>query len=100
MIDLTQIAGFDWDAGNRRKSSDKHAVTTLEIEQIFLDSQLLILADEKHSKQEQRFQAYGQTAAERQLHVSFTLRQNGTMIRVISARNMSRKERIRYAEEA
>ncbi len=35
MIDLDKIEGFDWDAGNARKS-EKHGITQAEAEQIFL----------------------------------------------------------------
>jgi uncharacterized DUF497 family protein len=99
MIDFSRIVGFDWDAGNIDKSAAKHGVEMREAEQVFVDRRLLVLADEGHSTDENRFHAYGQSAAGRQLLVSFTLRQNETMIRVVSARDMSRKERQRYAEE-
>jgi uncharacterized DUF497 family protein len=99
MIDFGRIEGFDWDGGNGRKNLDKHGVTQLEAEQVFLDPALLVLTDQAHSDQEERFQAYGETEAGNQLHVSFTLRNEGALIRVISARPMSRKERDRYEEE-
>ena len=99
MLNLARIAGFDWDHGNARKNIDKHGVSQLEAEQTFIDPKLLVLADERHSGEESRFQAYGATAAGRKLQVSFTLRQNESLIRVISARDMSRKERARYAQE-
>jgi hypothetical protein len=100
MLDLSQIAGFDWDEGNNRKSVDKHHVTQEEAEQVFLDPRLLIFRDESHSDEENRYHAFGQTAARRRLQVSFTLRRGGSLIRVISGRPMSRKERARYEEEA
>ncbi len=99
MIDFGAIVGFDWDDGNIRKSAEKHGVSSLEAEQVFVDPRLLILTDDDHSGDEIRFHAYGQSAAGRPLLVSFTLRQSATMIRIISARNMSRRERQRYAEE-
>jgi uncharacterized DUF497 family protein len=99
MFDLARITGFEWDEGNSRKSIEKHAVSHREAEQVFLDSRLLVLIDEKHSGNEKRFQAYGEAANGRRLQVSFTLRENATMIRVISARAMSRKERERYEQE-
>jgi len=99
MIDFGKIVGFDWDDGNVRKSAEKHSVTPREAEQVFLDRRMLVLADEDHSGAEKRFHAYGKSAAGRLLLVSFTLRKNDTTIRVISARNMSRRERQRYAEE-
>jgi len=98
MLDFGQL-GFDWDDGNSSKSLDKHGVSQQEAEQVFVDPRVLVLADEKHSGEEQRFHAYGKTALGRWLQVSFTLRQNETLIRVISSRNMSRKERARYEQE-
>ena len=100
MIDWARILGFDWDEDNSRKSVDKHSVSQQEAEHAFLDSRLLVLSDDGHSGEEMRYQAYGETATGRRLHVSFTLRHNATVIRVISARVMSRKERARYDEEA
>jgi uncharacterized DUF497 family protein len=98
MIDLDQIAGFDWDDGNSRKSADRHDVSQAEAESIFFNDPLIIVEDAKHSEREQRLHALGTTAEHRLLHVTFTLRQNGTMIRVISARDMHRKERKAYEQ--
>jgi uncharacterized DUF497 family protein len=99
MLDLSQILGFDWDAGNERKISDKHRVSQREAEEVFLDPRLLVMVDETHSHGENRFHAYGVTSMGRKLQVSFTLRADDTLIRVISTRNMSRSERSRYDEE-
>ncbi len=99
MLDLARIHGFDWDDGNRRKSADKHEVTQAEAEQVFFNEPLLVLADEKHSMDEPRFHALGHTDDGRLLHISFTLRGDGQLIRVISARDMHRKEKNRYAQE-
>ena len=98
MIDWTRIEGFDWDEGNRRKSVDKHDVSQAEAEQVFFHEPL-IAVDVKHCGAELRFQALGRTDSGRQLHVTFTLRREGTLIRVISARDMHRKERSRYDHE-
>jgi len=100
MLDFARIDGFDWDDGNRQKSSNKHAVAQAESEQIFANSPLLIVEDVKHSGLEQRYQALGKSFGERLLFVAFTLRQTGTKIRVISVRDMNRKERAIYAQEA
>ena len=100
MIDLARIVGFEWDDGNARKSIDKHAVTQTEAEQVFIGKQLMITEDVRHSELEARYQALGKTLTGRRLHVTFTLRDGGTLIRVISARDMNRKERARYEEEA
>lgn len=89
--------GFDWDEGNARKN-EKHGVTQAEVEQVFLNTPLLLADDTKHSRSEPRFHALGRTDLERRLHITFTVRGNGTLIRPISARNMSRKERAIYEQ--
>ena len=99
MIDWARIEGFDWDEGNSRKSVDKHGVTQAEAEQVFFNEPLLVAQDRGHSAREARLHALGRTDAGRRLHVTFTLRRDGTMIRVISARSMHRRERHRYDEE-
>jgi uncharacterized DUF497 family protein len=98
MIDIEQIAGFDWDDGNSRKSADKHDVSQTEAESVFFNDPLIVVEDTKHSEREQRLNALGKTAQDRPLHITFTLRQNGSTIRVISARDMNRKERKIYEQ--
>lgn len=97
MIDLARIAGFDWDAGNARKN-EKHGVSTAEAEQVFFNAPLLLLDDEKHSQRESRHHALGRTDEGRLLHLTFTLRKAASLIRVISARDMHRKERTIYEQ--
>ena len=94
MIDWATVRGFGWDDGNARKSTDKHEVTQAEAEQVFFNQPLLVVPDQQHSRLEQRYYALGVTDDERRLHISFTLRAAGSLIRVISARDMHRKERI------
>ena len=98
MINLEQIIGFEWDEGNGRKSADKHDVNQAEAESIFFGHPLILAEDSGHSKAERRFNALGPTIHGRTLHVTFTLRKNGTLIRVISARDMNRKERQFYEQ--
>jgi uncharacterized DUF497 family protein len=99
MINLSAIQGFQWDEGNGRKNADKHNVGQSEAEQIFFNEPLLLLADDRHSRNEVRVHALGHTDDNRFLHVTFTLREEGRLIRVISARNMNRKERMRYEQD-
>ena len=99
MIDFARITGFDWDRGNALKN-DQHGVTALEAEQIFFFVPLIVTPDERHSRTEPRFRALGQTLLGRRLAVIFTLRDDGTLIRVISARDMRRKERAIYEQDA
>ena len=100
MIDFSRIAGFDWDDGNSRKSAMKHSVSQAESEQVFFNDPLLVVPDVKHSTEEPRLHALGHTDDGRLLHISFTLRNAGTLIRVISARAMSHRERAYYVTKA
>ena len=96
MVDFDSIVGFEWDSGNGRKSEVKHYVTKVEAEEIFFNQPLLINLDEKHSDKEVRYLALGKTNKLRVLTVIFTLRQQNTLIRIISARDQHRKERLLY----
>lgn len=95
MIDFYVIVGFEWNAGNECKN-EKHGVSMAEAEQVFFNIPLLLLDDLAHSQTEPRLHALGQTDEGRLLHISFTLRRSGELIRVISARDMHRKERSFY----
>ncbi len=85
---------FDWDKGNKDKNWGKHQVKWQECEQIFFNKPLKTFYDSKHSQKENRFIAFGKTNKERKLFIAFTLRNK--KIRIISARDMSRKERKFY----
>lgn len=100
MIDWERIIGFDWDAGNARKSVEKHDVSQAEAEQVFFNEPLLMVPDASHSVEERRIHVLGRSDDGRLLHVTFTLRHDETKIRVISARDMSRKERSYYEQDA
>jgi uncharacterized DUF497 family protein len=67
-----------------------------ETEQVFFNAPLLILGDVNHSQKETRLHATGKTDRQRLLHLTFTLRESDQKIRVISARDMHRKERVNY----
>jgi hypothetical protein len=91
---LAGLTGFEWDEGNLTKNWEKHQVSALECEQAFFNRPLIALPDERHSDSEARFYALGQTDTGRRLFIVFTARANA--IRVISARDMSRRERKIY----
>jgi uncharacterized protein len=97
MIILEKVIGFDWDDGNSRKNH-RHGVSTAEAEQIFFNTPVLLLPDLAHSHSEPRYHALGKTIEGRRLHVTFTLRDDGKLIRVISVRDMHRKERTHYEQ--
>jgi uncharacterized DUF497 family protein len=91
-----EYVAFDWDEGNSRKN-EKHGITKAEVEQAFLNKPLIVASDVKHSQQA-RFHALGRTDANRCLLITFTEREDGTLVRPISARAASRKERKIYEE--
>ena len=94
---LRQCFGFDWDKGNVDKNWLKHKISPAECEQIFFNHPLLIQDDIRHSTMEKRFYALGRTDSKRTLFIVFTVRNN--LIRIISARDMNRKEREVYNNE-
>ena len=93
-VDLSQCTGFQWDEGNAGKNWDLHQVSDSESEQVFFNQPRMMKRDLRHSQREPRFYLLGRTDAGRALFVSFTVR--GDQIRVISARDMNRKERRKY----
>ncbi len=97
-MDWAKVKGFDWDEGNSRKNVEKHGVCQSEVEQVFFNEPLLILEDSRHSQKEARYHALGVTEDSRLLHITFALRGSGTLIRVISARDVHRKERAVYEQ--
>src|SRR5260364_319202 len=97
-MDFSAVAGFDWNAGNARKSAEKHDVSQIEAEQVFFNQPLLVVEDAANSQTESRWHALGGTDAGRGLHITFTLRDHNTISRVISARAMSHKERKLYEQ--
>jgi uncharacterized protein len=84
--------GFQWDSANSEKIWERHRVTPTECEELFFNRPLVFGQDEEHSAAEERMYGLGQSDAGRLLFVAFTIR----FIRVISARDMSRKERRIY----
>ena len=91
---VQECSGFQWDRHNIQKNWGKHKVTPAESEQAFFNRPLKIIKDIHHSLEEERFYALGRTDQNRRLFIAFTLRWK--LIRVISSRDMSKKEREIY----
>jgi len=97
MIDDTSLPdfeGFDWSGGNAERNWEKHGVAPAEAEEVYFNRPMLAAADAAHAQTERRLFALGQTDDGRALFVAFTLRKG--RVRVISCRDMSRKERRIY----
>jgi uncharacterized DUF497 family protein len=94
--ELSRAIGFDWDEWNAPKIREKHAVSQAECEQVFFNEPLVVGEDLTHSESESRYYGLGTTDKEREHFLVFTLREE--RIRVITARDMSRKERRIYRD--
>ena len=90
MVVLPKPVIFQWDKGNIDKNWTKHKVTNKECEEIFFDKDKKVAKDIFHSKKEERYIILGKTKKGRVLYTVFTIRNN--KIRVISSRNINRKE--------
>lgn len=88
---LSKFTGFDWDGGNKGKNWAKHKVSDIECEEAFFNMPLVVFPDRAHSKIEERYYVLGKTNRDRFLFLVFTVR--GDKIRIISARDMTKKER-------
>ena len=93
---LKKCTGFQWDAGNSDKNWERHRVSKGECEQVFFNEPFLVVEDNRHSQRESRYFALGRTNASRALFVVFTIR--GDRVRIISARDTSRRERRAYEQ--
>lgn len=96
MRKLSEILEFEWDKGNIDKSYQKHGITPNEAEEVFLDQDILILEDIKHSKKEERFMAIGKIFLGSMLFLSYTIRKD--KVRIISVRFANKKERRLYEQ--
>jgi uncharacterized DUF497 family protein len=94
MIDFENIIGFDWDDFNLHKNWNKHSVHWTECEEIFFNKPLVVNYDFLHSESENRYFVLGRTSLNRKLFLVFTLRND--KIRIISSRDMNKKEKIEY----
>lgn len=87
---------FEWDSGNQNKNWLKHRVTNEESEEIYFDPHKRILKQVFYQEKEERFILIGKTKKGRLLMVVFTIR--GEKVRVISSRDLNRKEKFLHEE--
>ena len=92
-----RVFEFEWDEANIDKNK-KHNVEDKEAEEVFLDERKKIFKDKLHSGGEERFRVVGKTKRGRLLFVAFAKRKN--KIRIISARDINKKEVYLYEETA
>lgn len=98
MLIMRPPLSFGWDKGNKDKNFKKHSVSNQECEEVFFDQQKKMLKDVIHSVKEDRYLLIGKTKKTRLLFIVFTLRDN--TVRIISARDLNKKEYYLYEEKA
>lgn len=87
---------FEWDAQKEAQNRRKHGVSFAEAETVFSDEHALLVDDPDHSDDEDRFVLLGLSAKLRTLVVVHCYREQAALIRIISARKATRKERDLY----
>lgn len=87
---------FEWDDRKNAHNKRKHGIWFEEAETVFFDEEALLIADPDHSLQEERFILLGLSSSLRTLVVCHCYRQEGDVIRIISARRADRQEREEY----
>jgi uncharacterized DUF497 family protein len=93
-----QTLQFDWDTGKSATNKKKHGISFEEAKTVFLDSNARLISDPDHSEVEDRFILLGLSESLRMLVVCHCYREDGSLIRIISARKASRNESKTYEE--
>ena len=87
---------FEWDERKALQNRRKHGISFEEAETVFSDDYGVLIDDPNHSGEEDRFLLLGLSAGLRTLVVAHCYRKADDIIRIISARKATRKERDRY----
>jgi len=89
---------FEWNENKAKTNFIKHKVTFEEAQTVFYDENALLLADEKHSDEEERFILMGISSMMNTLLVCFCERgsEENEIIRIISSRKANKKETEQY----
>ena len=87
---------FEWDPKKNKANIKKHGISFGEAQTVFDDGNAVIIPDHVHSRGEERFIIIGFSRKDRLLTVCHCERQNGKIIRIISARRAENTEKILY----
>lgn len=87
---------FEWDVSKASLNKKKHSISFDEAKTVFFDDNALVIHDPEHSDDEDRFIILGLSAARQMLVVCHCLRQNDSIIRIISARKATKRESMQY----
>ena len=89
---------FEWDEKKNKTNIEKHGISFEEASSVFQDEESLIISDENHSQEEDRFILIGFSFKANLLVVCHCCREKDSIIRIISARKADRNERKQYLE--
>lgn len=89
---------FEWDSKKNRTNKNKHGISFEEAKTVFYDEKARLIEDPDHSEKEERYILLGFSSKLRILLVCHCYRKNESIIRIISARKATKKERIQYKE--
>lgn len=87
---------FVWDKNKNLANIKKHKISFEEAKTVFLDDNARLIHDPEHSISKERFIILGITNKLRLLVVVHTYKEDGDVIRIISARKATRTETIYY----
>ena len=87
---------FEWDERKNAVNQKKHGISFQEAMSVFADENALFMADLDHSETEARFLLLGLSATLRLVVVSHCYRSRDEVIRIVSARRATRRERAQY----
>lgn len=89
---------FEWDETKNKQNRKKHGIWFEEAQSVFEDDRAKVFFDSLSSDKEERFLIIGNNAAGDNLLVVHCYRQNDEVVRIISARKTTKKERLIYEE--
>ena len=87
---------FEWDASKEASNRKKHGVAFEEAQSVFYDDFAVQFFDDKNSEHEERFLILGYSNRSRILLICHCEQESGNLIRIISARRATSKERKLY----
>jgi uncharacterized DUF497 family protein len=93
------MIGFEWNSAKVAASIKKHSISFEEAQSVFCDDFAVQFFDDDHSSDEERFLLLGMSTGARLLPVCHCEREAGNVIRIVSARNATKRESAFYGGE-
>ena len=90
---------FEWDDNKNKANVEKHGISFEEAITVFEDDEALVIVDDAHSQEEERFVLIGFSYKANLLVVCHCYREKDSIIRIISVRKANRQESEEYAKK-